>query len=247
MDNTKGFLHYISIIDKKELPALKTLLDKYVKVEQGLIDLIQILSDDDTQLPLIKKRIVKLEMESLYNLLSHKNVDFITEEYDRRKEEIFSDLKFSKDKIIDYHNKINEDLEYIEKLLDDYSGRLSNDYTERLKELRHEFLKIRGDAADSRYIHGKLLAKENMLYDLAKDLASINKRAIPLNTNKEDAVITIKNIGLKRHKSKDYASQVREIQQLRNTLTNKNIKDSYNVIDHYKRYHIMKALKVDHV
>ena len=82
LDNTKGFLHYISIIDKKELPALKTLLDKYVKVEQGLIDLIQILSDDDTQLALIKKRIVKLEMESLYNLLSHKNVDFITEEYD---------------------------------------------------------------------------------------------------------------------------------------------------------------------
>ena len=70
---------------------------------------------------------------------------------------------------------------------------------------------------------------------------------MPLNTSKEDAVITIKNIGLKRHKSKDYASQVREIQQLRNTLTNKNIKDSYNVIDHYKRYHIMKALKVDHV
>ena len=30
----------------------------------GLIDLIRVVSDDETQLPLIKKRVIKLELES---------------------------------------------------------------------------------------------------------------------------------------------------------------------------------------
>ena len=115
-----------------------------------------------------------------------------------------------------------------------------------LKLLRRDLLKLRVDAANSRYIEGKLLAKEHVLYDIKIELESIHKRAIPVNAIKMDAADTIENIGRMDDSSEDYASQVREIKKLSNTLTDQNINDTYKVINHYMRYHIMKQPNEDH-
>ena len=245
LDNAKGFLGYINIIMKKDLPVLNSLVKKYVKVEKGLIDLIKVVSDDETQLPLIKKRVIKLELESLYKNLSHTNVDFIGHEQDRISNTIYTDLKSSKQAIYDYQIDINGCIDHIGDLLDNYNNQLSNDNKKQLEDLRHKFLLIRNDVTDSRYIHGKLLAKKNILYNLSQELISLNKRSIPLESTKKEAVDLIKTIGLKRRKSKEYASQIGAIQQLRSILTTKNIKDSYNVINHYLRYHIVKPMNTN--
>ena len=105
---------------------------------------------------------------------------------------------------------------------------------------------MRVDAAVSRYIEGKLLAKEHILYNITNELKSIEMRAEPINAIKIDAADTIENIGRKDDSSENYSSQVREINKLRCTLTHQNINDTYKVINHYMRYHIMKSANDDH-
>ena len=68
--NTKQFFHYVRVIFKKDLIPLKKLIKKYVNVQQGLLDINEKLSDEDTQLSPMKKKLLKLELDSLYNILN---------------------------------------------------------------------------------------------------------------------------------------------------------------------------------
>ena len=245
LENTKGFLHYITNIIKKELIPLKKLIKDYIYVEQGLEKIIKTIDDRDTQIPLMNKKLLKLELDSLYKMLSRKNVYDITKEYKKITKTFKTDEKNALKKINDYKKRISEDVKAIENLLIRYGDQLAEQSIKQLKQLRHDFIKLRGDVDDSRYIEGKLLAKEHVLYDIKIELESIHKRAIPVNAIKMDAADTIENIGRMDDSSEDYASQVREIKKLSNTLTDQNINDTYRVINHYKQYHILKPPNED--
>ena len=246
LGNTKRFLHFVGIIFKKDLIPLKILINKYVKIEQNLIDINEKISDVDTQLSLMKKKLLKLELDSLYNILSHRNVDFIIKEFKKINKNVRADVKYAMKAINDYEKRINRSIQAIQKLIKYYDDYLPEKLIKELKLLRRDLLKLRVDAANSRYIEGKLLAKEHVLYNITSELKSIEMRAEPINAIKIDAADTIENIGRKDDSSDNYSSQVREINKLRGTFTHQNINDTYKVINHYMRYHIMKSANDDH-
>lgn len=240
--DTRGFRRYFKIKIHIDLEQFAILIEKYTYAQNSLLLLIDKISDPNTQLNAIKKQIIKSQLLSLYNTFTHNDIDYVITEQSKIKKMIELSIKEERKKIDSLSNQIDNNLQIIDKIEASYESKLHDNDINKLYELSHEFLLIKADVADSKYVLGKLKSLENTLYSIEMKLSGLNKRKKVLDQSisaygEFQSMISFDELEIQK-----VNDQIYELNINNENLSDESIKRSYDKLYYYKRSHIQIEL-----
>ena len=162
--------------------------NKYIDLEKKILDYIDYIDDENTQLPNIVKQHYIYQFRDLHYVLSIDNHEDLNAKYKSLSNKFVKALTEEKNKISTMINEVESDINTLNNILGNNNQDLHGDFISKIEKLRHEALEIKTSIADSKYILSKFYIIKNKIKRIKNKYELLDVRSHLFNNVKNDTV-----------------------------------------------------------
>jgi len=226
---------YLSFKNRRDTKKMLKEIDSYLTLEKEILDYIEIIKDDNTQLESITKNNFMITLNDYYHILTIENHNDTKLNFMSLKKEIEKTIKEELIKIRDMTEKVDKELASLDEIINAKKYVIHPSFRNKIEELQHRLMKLRVAIADSKYVLGNYYLLKNEVFIISKKYDHLKFRSDLLKRTKNDTISILRDQNIFNKSNKDNSESINQIKSIPTKISQKEIDLSFKRCENSKQ------------
>ena len=231
-----AYLHdYLTIQKNDTFYPLQKKFDNYIKIEKEILDYIQYVEDDNTQLQRTVKQHYKNRFIDIHQMLTINNYEQVSNDFKKLSSKFAKEVAEEQVRIKRMLKETDLDIRSLNNILQNQNYDLHSELQTKVEQLRHEIIEIQTSIADSKYVLSKFYLAKNKTHKIKNECDLLILRSDLLEKNKNETINILKSFTKKFPQKNNLQVMINRLRILPNKLHSKEIDTSYKICEDSKK------------